>query len=454
MRRNLKRRQIGILIVDLALMYAALLLALLIRKGQWPSLAVITDHTRHFNLIFIGWIVVFYTSGMYRLELPFDDLAFVRRLGIGALVAGLGSAVYFYLLPDTVIEPKTVLVLYVVIYAALFWAWRFVYGRTRRRQRQRIGVGFIGFSDDAREMAEELKLRKSLGYDVRFAYDENPETRDDDLPLFHESFLIRHFVEDSDSDLLVIAGDRELSPELCRVLYGLLDRRVRFMRLPDFYELILRRVPIGTINETWFLENIDLKAKQSYEWVKRGIDIFLATFIFCISLPFWLFIAAAIKLGGPGPVFFKQARLGRFSKPFTMIKFRTMRVEGNDQSPTGRSDTRITAVGRFLRASRMDELPQMLNILHGDMSFIGPRPERPELAIELERAIPYYRQRHLIPPGLTGWDQVSGEYHSPSIVDTNKKLQYDLYYLKNLSLFLDLSIFFKTIVTVLMRAGR
>ncbi|MEI6873644.1 MAG: sugar transferase [Spirochaetota bacterium] len=454
MRRNLKRRQVGLLIVDFALMYGALVLALFVRKGEWPRWETIADHLRHFNLIFVGWILVFYTSGMYRLELPFDDLAFVRKLGIGALVAGLGSAAYFYLIPDTGIEPKTVLALFVIVYSALFWAWRFAYGRTRRRQRQRIGVGFIGFNDDAREMAKELADRKSLGYDVRFAYDENTGAEGAGLPLFHESFLIRHFVEDSDSDLLVIAGDRELSPALCRDLYGLLDRRVRFMRLPDFYELILRRVPIGTINETWFLENIDLKAKLTYEWIKRGIDLVLAAVILVVTSPIWVLTAVAIRLGSPGPVFFTQTRLGRFSNLFTMIKFRTMRVEGNDHSPTDRDDSRITGVGSFLRATRIDELPQMLNILKGEMSFIGPRPERPDLAVELERAIPYYKQRHLIPPGITGWDQVSGEYHSPSVEDTNKKLQYDLYYLKNMAFFLDVSIFFKTIMTVLRRTGR
>jgi lipopolysaccharide/colanic/teichoic acid biosynthesis glycosyltransferase len=137
-----------------------------------------------------------------------------------------------------------------------------------------------------------------------------------------------------------------------------------------------------------------------------------------------------------------------------MMKFRTMRVDGNHQGPTDKDDTRITRLGRLFRKSRLDEIPQLLNVLAGDMSFVGPRPERPELARQLERDVPYYKQRLLVKPGVTGWDQVSGEYHSPSRADTFKKLQADLYYVKNLSLSLDMSILFKTVFTVLRASGR
>jgi lipopolysaccharide/colanic/teichoic acid biosynthesis glycosyltransferase len=130
-----------------------------------------------------------------------------------------------------------------------------------------------------------------------------------------------------------------------------------------------------------------------------------------------------------------------------------MKTVGNDLSPTGKSDARITQLGSVLRKTRIDELPQMFNILMGDMSFVGPRPERPELAYDLERAIPFYNQRLLVKPGVTGWDQVSGEYHSPSVEDTYKKLQYDLYYVKNLSFLMDISILLRTVMTIIKRQG-
>jgi lipopolysaccharide/colanic/teichoic acid biosynthesis glycosyltransferase len=262
-------------------------------------------------------------------------------------------------------------------------------------------------------------------------------------------------VETTNANLIVIAAvQKELSSELVRELYCLLDMKVRFRRLPVLYEMIFRRVPINAINESWFLENIDLREAVPYETIKGIFDRILALLLLLICMPFIPFIALGIKLESKGPVFFKQERMGRNGKPFMMIKYRTMRVEGNDFSPTEKDDGRITRLGSFMRATRIDETPQVLNILKGDMSFIGPRPERPEIARKLAEAIPYYQQRHLLKPGVTGWDQVCGEYHSPSIADTKKKHQYDLYYLKNISFSLDVSIFSKTIMTMLRRKGR
>ena len=159
-------------------------------------------------------------------------------------------------------------------------------------------------------------------------------------------------------------------------------------------------------------------------------------------------------MGSRGPVLFKQARYGQNEKIFKILKFRTMRMNNNDGSPTTEGDKRITSFGNFLRKTRLDEIPQVINILKGEMSFIGPRPERPEIVAELERQIPFYKTRLLIKPGISGWDQVSGVYHSPSLEDTLEKLQYDLFYLKHRSLYLDLAITLKTIATVLGRGGR
>jgi len=454
MRKNMYKRQLRILLVDVILMYLSLFLALIARSGYLPSAWFLGEHLRHFSFIFVGWIVIFYTFGLYRLERPFDDLSFAQRLIGCIIVAGLASAVYFYVSPYSAIEPKTTLVLFIAIYTVLLWIWRYSYGKLRRDRRQRIGVGFIGLSPEALVMARELESRSSLGYDLRFVYDASAQKGTLRVPLLGKPEQIRPWIEETDSDLIVIANGKELPPDLTRELFGLLDLRVRFMSMPDFFELIVRKVPIGAINETWFLQNIDLKAKKPYELLKRVIDLLLASFLFLLSLPLWPFIALAIKLESRGPIFFKQERIGRFNKPFTIVKFRTMRTEGNDLSPTGEQDVRVTRLGKFLRSSRIDEIPQVLNILKGEMSFIGPRPERPEIAVTLEESIPYYRQRHLVKPGITGWDQVSGEYHSPSVEDTYKKLQYDLYYLKNMSFPLDVSIFFKTIMTVLQREGR
>jgi lipopolysaccharide/colanic/teichoic acid biosynthesis glycosyltransferase len=207
------------------------------------------------------------------------------------------------------------------------------------------------------------------------------------------------------------------------------------------------------VNELWFLQRIDLGANGLYQYIKYALDILAACVLLLLSAVFWPLIALAIRAESPGPVFFKQPRLGYLGREFTIIKFRTMRVADNDQAPASANDARVTKFGAFLRRTRMDEIPQLINILRGEMSFIGPRPEQPKYVETLEKQIPFYRQRLLVKPGLSGWDQVSGEYHSPSVEDTYKKLQYDLYYIKNMSLFLDISIVFKTMVTVFKRAG-
>jgi len=234
--------------------------------------------------------------------------------------------------------------------------------------------------------------------------------------------------------------------QMGKELYQLLIFGIDIFNLPTFWEKIARSIPISATEETWFLENLRGKQKGGYEIIKRGIDIFLSIFFGLISLIFYPLIILAIKLDSPGPVFYQQKRVGKNNKIFKIIKFRTMIAEAEKNGPqwAKENDSRITKVGKLLRRFHLDELPQLLNILKGEMSFIGPRPERPEFVEELVKKIPHYHLRHLIKPSLTGWAQINYPYGS-SVEDAEKKLYYDLYYLKNRSLILDLEIFLKTL---------
>ncbi|MCL4158917.1 UNVERIFIED_CONTAM: hypothetical protein GTU68_002725 [Idotea baltica] len=189
--------------------------------------------------------------------------------------------------------------------------------------------------------------------------------------------------------------------------------------------------------------------------VKRIIDIALSVILLIVSIPIICISAALIKSTSKGPIFFKQRRVGFQNSVFTIYKLRTMVVdaESNGAQWAKTNDPRITAVGNFLRASRLDELPQCWNVLKGEMSFVGPRPERPEFTKELADKIPYYDLRHMVKPGITGWAQVIFPYGA-SVEDSMKKLQYELYYIKNQSLLLDLNIILRTLITVFQRAGR
>jgi lipopolysaccharide/colanic/teichoic acid biosynthesis glycosyltransferase len=253
--------------------------------------------------------------------------------------------------------------------------------------------------------------------------------------------------------MVVVTNKENLPGAMQNVLFELLRNHVYFIDLPDFYEIFMRRIPLDAVNELWFLTNINLQSKKIYRLFKRILDTVMAFVFLLVTLPFWPLIMMLIKLESPGPAFFKQVRIGYLEQPFTIIKFRTMKVSDNAHEPASHDDSRITIFGKFLRKTRIDEIPQFLNVIKSEMSFVGPRPERPELIQKLESEVPFYRQRLLVKPGLSGWDQVSGEYHSPSREDTYKKLQYDLYYIKNMSFFLDVSIFFKTLVTMVKRGG-
>ena len=197
--------------------------------------------------------------------------------------------------------------------------------------------------------------------------------------------------------------------------------------------------------------------KNIYETLRRGLDFVSAFILGLFTLPLYPLLALLIKLDSPGPVFYRQKRVGRDSEIFKVIKFRSMIQEAEKHGAqwAAKNDPRVTKIGKFLRKTRLDELPQLWNVFKGEMSFVGPRPERPEFVFgtSMQRKIPFYQIRHLIKPGLTGWAQINFQYGS-SYEDTLEKLQYDFYYLKNRSFLLDLSIILKTIKIILSGGGR
>lgn len=237
---------------------------------------------------------------------------------------------------------------------------------------------------------------------------------------------------------------------------GLMQRSFQGTRVIDlgsFCEMYLRFVYVPGLNERWFWENDPRFLHAGFRLVKRGFDIVVSSLGLCLSLPVGLCIVAALKLQDRGPVFYSQIRMGYLGRPFRIYKFRTMAIDaerGGAQWASKR-DARVTFLGRFLRATRLDELPQFYNILRGDMSFVGPRPERPEMVEIIEKEVPFFRYRTLLKPGLSGWAQVNYPYGA-SIEDARRKLSYDLYYIKHASIFLDLVITLRTVIAMVKGA--
>lgn len=230
---------------------------------------------------------------------------------------------------------------------------------------------------------------------------------------------------------------------------------VEVMDAPSFYERVTGKLLIESINPSWFIFSSGFRVTAMNRLVKRIVDIGCALFGLLLFLPVLPLVVLLIKLDSPGPVLFRQERVGEREKPFTLFKFRSMRTDA--EKGTGavwaqKDDPRVTRLGRFLRKSRIDEIPQLLNVLFGDMSLVGPRPERPEFVEQLKQVIPYYSERHFIKPGVTGWAQVRYPYGA-SVEDAVEKLRYDLYYIKNLSIAFDILIILETVKVVLFQRG-
>lgn len=227
--------------------------------------------------------------------------------------------------------------------------------------------------------------------------------------------------------------------------------------LTSFYETQWQKIPYFHIDEEWILasKGFGIVGSKGRLRVKRIIDVFMAIILIVLTLPFILVTALIVRLESPGPIIFEQVRTGYQGREFRIYKFRSMvqNAEANGAQWASANDVRVTKVGRFIRKTRLDELPQLFNVLKGEMSFVGPRPERPEFNISLEKEIPFYNLRHLVLPGITGWAQVMYPYGA-SVDDAKEKLSYEIYYIKNHNLFFDFKIILRTVRIVLFGAGR
>ena len=256
---------------------------------------------------------------------------------------------------------------------------------------------------------------------------------------------------------IVLCADQNLNQSLVDQLMQARFRGIRVYDLTDFYEALWQKVPIYYLQGGWFAltQGFQLFHSPLGPRIKRLVDIGCALALLTLTLPLMLITAIAIRLETKGPVIFRQRRVGEGHREFTLLKFRSMRpdAEATGAQWAKANDDRVTGVGRLIRLTRIDELPQLWNVLRGEMSFIGPRPERPEFTEALEKQIPFYNLRHLVRPGITGWAQVLYPYGA-SVEDARQKLQYDLFYIKNYSLSLDLVILFKTVRVVLFGRGR
>lgn len=428
---------------DLFFLHVALMITLFIRYPHGNHLDDFLHHWPDFSIVFIIWLVVFYALDLYNLNFQTFDRKFVRLTLNAVLISSIFSIIFFYFVDQPTITPKTNLTIFIGNYTVIFILWRLSYKSFIVKVIPQINLAIIGQNRNSQTLIDELLKNPAGVYRLVMIMEDTKNIES-----------LNENVQKNNIQVIVICDDFGESERMENALFQCLAYKVDFFNYPDFYELLTGKIPIEAIGQDWFLENLKEGQKNYYTATKRVIDSALAVLILFGTFPLWVLIGLSIKMTSKGPVFFRQIRLGKSEHAYKIVKFRTMRIHNNDGSPTEKNDTRITKLGSFLRRTRLDEIPQVLNVLRGEMSFIGPRPERPELILKLEQQIPFYKTRLLIKPGLTGWDQISGNYHSPSLQDTMEKLQHDLFYLKHRSLSFDLSIALKTIATMLYHEGR
>jgi len=321
-----------------------------------------------------------------------------------------------------------------------------------------MNMAIVGYNPQAIELSKEIIKNPQLGYKLKIIIKNHEEIDRTDLPeikIVEGIKNLKEILEQEKIAVAVVVPEIYHYPELIQNLFDCIRFKIDFINLSEFYEKITQKIPLTAINQVWFLENISHRTKSFYERGKRIFDIFFGLSLFIVLLPLMLLIAVAIKAESPGPVFYKQTRVGRGGRPFTLIKFRSMIKDAEKDGPkmAQKNDPRVTKLGKFLRKTRLDELPQLWNIVRGQMSFVGPRAERPEFHQELKSKIPFYQERYLIKPGLSGWAQIKYGYTS-SIEDNFEKIQHDLYYIKNRSFIFDMSIILKTINIIIKGGGR
>ena len=450
-----KIKKLFLLSGDILILYGSLYLSLFLRYREKFNLDIWQNHYPTFSLVFIVWIFIFYILGLYNLYNTQNSKIFFR-LSLKALgIAGVIAALFFYLNPNIGIAPKINLAIYLIVFTFVFLSWRAIFNSLLNSYLPKNRIAYIGFNKQIWEIINFIKENPGTGYKSILIIDSSNSIHENlyNIEIIKDIQGLRQIIKNKNINTIVLDSNPGDSNVLRQELFSSLSLSLEFISSVNFYENVVNKVPINAINQMWFLENLNEGNKIFFDKAKRVFDFFFAFLILLTTLPFWIILSFILKYESKGPVFFKQNRLGKNNEPFKIIKFRTMKIENNDLSPTKVNDSRITKVGSFLRKTRLDEIPQVINILKGEMSFVGPRPEQPSIIEKLELVIPFYKERMLVNPGLTGWDQVSGEYHSPSEEDTLKKLQYDLYYIKNRSLYLDISILLKTISVVLTKSG-
>jgi lipopolysaccharide/colanic/teichoic acid biosynthesis glycosyltransferase len=448
------RRAFALLFIgDLVVFVFSLWLTLLVRYQAIPSQELINMHIGPFALLFIVWLLIFYMGGFYDKRAVLFKRDMSGRLIRTQILNIVIAALFFFFVPAFGITPKASLFIYFVISLALILFWRLVLSSRLTERHSRMDALVIGAGPEVRELTEELNGNPRYALYCRDSIDPTSVTTEA-FGAALDSAAGKHRL------LIVDTRDVAVAP-LVPLIYqrAFEGGTYEVVDLLTLYEEVFDRVPLSLVGYEWFFRYATRRVSGLYLAAKRIIDIVGGLVMAVITIIVTPFIWVAMTLEGPGPLFIAQDRIGEHESRVRSYKFRSMRVNksaSSDWTVDEKQDNPVTKVGAFLRLTSLDEFPQFVNILTGELSLIGPRNDIEGLGKRLAEALPYYRVRYLVKPGITGWAQVNQQYEqgniSPqSIEETKMRLAYDFYYLKHRSLVLDIIIALKTVKRMLFR---
>jgi sugar transferase (PEP-CTERM system associated) len=441
------------------LVYGAIICAVYLRVGVEDAPLELVAKNGYLKAVVAAFFCLasFYLFDLYDFLVMHDRRELVLRLVQALGLAWIGLAFSFYSFPGLMLG-RGISLIALPLALTLMVSWRvsihWFLGHPDFGER----ILIVGSGNLAVELAREVLDRPDAGYRIVGFVGTDSDLLGKSLinpRVIGMTEELDQIVKREGIDRIVVAmGERRGQLPTSKLLQLSLAGQVTIEEGASFYERITGRVSLNMLRPSWLIFTGRGRQAKVAELLRSAVHWLVALVGAILSLPLVLITAVLIKLDSKGPVFYKQERIGKNGRTFVLTKFRSMKVDAEQAGPVwaSKGDSRTTRVGRIIRKIRVDEIPQFWNILKGEMSFVGPRPERPHFVAQLAQEIPFYEQRHLIAPGLTGWAQIKYPYGS-SIDDARQKLQYDLFYIKNHGLFLDAIILFETIKIILFGRG-
>jgi len=453
------KRTLLLIIAEACLVYGAIICAVYIRVGAQDAVFELGTKNGYWKAAIAGFfcLAAFYLFDLYDFLVMHDRRELVLRLIQALGLAWIGLAFSFYMVPGLNLG-RGISLIALPLALGLMVLWRvsihWFMGHPNFGER----ILIVGSGNLAVEVAREVLNRPDAGYRIAGFVGTDSELLGKSLinpRVIGLTEELDDVVKREHIDRIVVAmGERRGQLPTNKLLQLSLAGQVNIEEGASFYERITGRVSLNMLRPSWLIFTGRRRQARFTELSRTVVHWAVALVGALLSLPLALLTAVLIKLESPGPVLYKQERVGKNGRTFVLTKFRSMKINAEQDGPVwaSKGDPRTTRVGRIIRKTRVDEIPQFWNILKGEMSFVGPRPERPHFVSQLAEEIPFYEQRHLIAPGLTGWAQIKYPYGA-SIEDARQKLQYDLFYIKNQSLILDAIIMFETIKIILFGRG-